>query len=300
VQFDRRQLEALAACVNTGSLTAAAQALHLSVAAISLRIRALEDQAGKRLLVRGKRAIATAAGNTVLASFRQLQLIESDLANALQPEHADWQSLSVAINADSIASWVVPHISASLIRHKLLIDVLIDDQDHTMQWLQQGQVVGCISTASKTLRGCISEPLGRLRYRCLMSCDLAMQVRERRRSLTVHELLATPVVCFNRKDQLQDQFLALVFGLKQVSLRRHYLGSVEAFHEALLAGLGWGMECELQSPQDVKSGRLVEALPGKWLETPLFWHHWKREAPQAARLTQAMLSAGKRCLRQAA
>jgi LysR family transcriptional regulator (chromosome initiation inhibitor) len=52
--FDPKLIEALKAVVNTGSFQRAAQALSLSVAAVSLRIKALEERLGARVLVRGK------------------------------------------------------------------------------------------------------------------------------------------------------------------------------------------------------------------------------------------------------
>jgi LysR family transcriptional regulator (chromosome initiation inhibitor) len=294
MQFDRRQLEAFNAVASAGSFTAAARSLGLTVAAISLRVRALEEQAGKPLLLRAKRVSLTPAGQVVAASARQLALIEADLASALGSAPEGYQSVSVAINADSIASWVLPQIAPMLRQHRLLIDVLVDDQDHTMRWLAEGRVVGCISASAKPLRGCESKPLGRLRYRCLIAPSLKPKSK---RSLTGPELVALPVVCFNAKDQLQDTFLAQHFGLRPAGLHRHFLGSVDAFHEGLLAGLGWGLESELHFREDFKSKRLVEAVPGLMLETPLYWHHWRREAPQAARLTQAVIAAGRRSLR---
>jgi len=59
--LDARQLEALAAVIEEGSFGAAAKALHLTLAAVSLRIKTLEEALGQRLLVRGKQVRAKAA-----------------------------------------------------------------------------------------------------------------------------------------------------------------------------------------------------------------------------------------------
>lgn len=56
--FDARQLDALAAVAEQGSFQAAAQALNVTLAAVSLRIKSLEQSIGQRLLVRGKTARA--------------------------------------------------------------------------------------------------------------------------------------------------------------------------------------------------------------------------------------------------
>ena len=52
-------------------------------------------------------------------------------------------------------------------RHCLLLEILIDDQDHTLDALKSGDVIGCVSTLAKPMRGCVAEPLGIMRYRCI-------------------------------------------------------------------------------------------------------------------------------------
>ena len=46
--FDARQLDALAAVAEQGSFQAAAQALNVTLAAVSLRIKSLEQAIGQR------------------------------------------------------------------------------------------------------------------------------------------------------------------------------------------------------------------------------------------------------------
>lgn len=77
--LDVRQLDALAAVIEHGSFGAAARALSLTLAAVSLRIKSLEAALGQRLLVRGKQLRATPAGQALLGHVRQLRLMEADL-----------------------------------------------------------------------------------------------------------------------------------------------------------------------------------------------------------------------------
>ena len=65
--LDARQLQALAAVIEHGGFGPAAKALSLTLAAVSLRIKSLEDTLGQRLLVRGKQVRATPAGQALLA-----------------------------------------------------------------------------------------------------------------------------------------------------------------------------------------------------------------------------------------
>ncbi len=291
--LDARQLQALAAVVEHGGFGPAAQSLSLTLPAVSLRIKALEDQLGQRLLVRGKAVRTTAAGQTLLAHVKQVRMMESDLLNSLQAAGTSapgWQSLSVAINADSVASWFLPGVAALLKRQHLLLEIVIDDQDHTHDALKSGDVTGCVTTLATAMRGCIAEPLGVMRYRCVAAPAVVQACRTPRGDLSVHRLLAQPAIIFNRKDALQDAFLEQQFGLRQPNYPRHFAPAVEAFETAIELGLGWGMVPEQHL---AKRPGLTELLPGACVDVTLFWQHWARESPSAQRLTDAVKRAAK-------
>ena len=293
--LDARQLDALAAVADHGSFVAAAQALNVTLAAVSLRIKSLEQTVGQRLLVRGKTVRATSAGQALLTHVRQVRLMEADLIQGLNRGGAagdnPWQTLSVAINADSMAGWFLPGVAPLLAAHRLLLDIVIDDQDHTHDALKSGDVLGCVTTLSRAMRGCVAEPLGVMRYRCVGSADLVASVQGEGGGLSVHRLLATPAVIFNRKDGLQDAFLLQHFGLRQPAYPRHFAPAVDGFEMAIELGMGWGMVPDQQLA--LREGRPVlhELLPGATVDVALYWQHWEREAPSAARLTQAVKAA---------
>jgi LysR family transcriptional regulator, chromosome initiation inhibitor len=298
--LDPRQLAAFDATLQTGSLSAAAVTLRITLAATSLRIKALEESLGQRLLVRGKTARATPAGQALLTHIKQVRLLEADLQHTLQPARragaGAYQNISVAVNADSLASWFFPGIHAALQKHKLTLDVTVDDQDHTLEWLKNGDVIGCVTTLSTPLRSCVAEPLGTMRYRCVATPSLRAKLRGKKTTIGLHQLVSQPAIGFNRKDGLQDKFLHHCFGMSDLAYPRHYLPAADAYHDALLSGLGWGMQADIQSPQDLLTGALVDLFPGQCVDVPLFWHHWQREAPQAARLTLAIKAAASKLL----
>ncbi|TAG27734.1 MAG: LysR family transcriptional regulator ArgP [Burkholderiales bacterium] len=302
--LDAKQLEAFAATVQTGSLTIAAKQLRLTLAAVSIRIKALETQLGQRLLIRGKTAQATRAGQVLLAHISRTRLLEADLAERLaSPQDvSQWLALPVAVNADSLASWFLPGVQATLQTHRLLLHSVVDDQEHTLQWLQNGDVLGCVTDLPKPLRGCTAEPLGTMRYHCLGSPALAKQLRALKRKSNAPALLQIPALCFNPKDHLQDRFLKDAFKLKDASYPRHYFPAGDAYHLAMLQSLGWGLQADvqmrLQWRGEIEAGRLVDLFPGQHIDVPLYWHHWQRESAQAARLTVAVIAAAKQHLLQ--
>ena len=291
--LDARQLEALNAVIEHGGFGPAAKALSITLAAVSLRIKSLEDTLGQRLLVRGKQVRTTAAGQALLAHIKQVRLMEADVLGALQGSgaagnKAHWQSLCVAINADSAVSWFLPGVAPMLHKHRLLIDMVIDDQDHTHDLLKSGDVIGCVTASADPLRGCVAEPLGVMRYRCVATAAVVQRCRTPAGAVSPHKLLAHPAVIFNRKDALQDAFLAQHFGLRQAHYPRHFAPAVDAFEEALALGMGWGMV-----PEQSLASRPVlhEVLPSATVDVALYWQHWARESPSAQRLTQAVKAA---------
>ena len=296
--LDARQLEALAAVIEHGGFGQAAQALSLTLAAVSLRIKSLEDTLGQRLLVRGKQVRATPAGQALLGHVKQVRLMEADvlagMQGGVQGEGVHWQSLSVAINADSVASWFLPGVAPLLRRHRLLLEIVIDDQDHTHDALKSGDVMGCVTTLASAMRGCVAEPLGVMRYLCVGAPDLVKRCCTPRGAVSPHKLLAHPAVIFNRKDALQDAFLEQHFGLRQPLYPRHFAPAVEAFETAIELGLGWGMVPE----QDLAQRKgLQEVLPGAAVDVVLYWQHWAHESASAQRLTAAVKTAAREHLR---
>ncbi len=292
--LDAKQLEALVAVLEQGGFGPAAQALNLTLAAISLRIKGLEAALGQRLLVRGKTVRATPAGQALLAHAKQLRLMEADLLGNLPRAPggaARCQSLGLPINADSLASWFLPGVAARLADERLLLDVVIDDQDHTHDALQSGDVLGCVSALARPMRGCLAEPLGVMRYHCVAAPALVQQCRDSTGVVSVHRLLAQPAVIFDRKDGLQDAFLAQYFGLVSPAYPRHFVPAVDAFESALAHGMGWGMVHEQLLAQRSPRLPLEELLPGRTVDVALYWHHWEHEPASAQRLTQAVKQA---------
>ena len=93
-----------------------------------------------------------------------------------------------------------------------------------------------------------------------------------------------PVIAFDRNDTQQHDFLRKV-------TRRHlappvtWIPSVGEFDNAVRRGMGWGMIPEAQVRADLERGRLVELVPGRHTDVPLFWQHWRLESPLMVDLT---------------
>ncbi|WBX99988.1 LysR family transcriptional regulator ArgP [Ramlibacter tataouinensis] len=298
--FDPAALECLAAIVEEGGFERAARRLSITQSAVSQRLRALESQVGTVLVVRSRPLRPTAAGQLLLKHTRQLRLLRADLDRDLRelaPSSAgggrEDERISIAINADSIATWALPALG-ELARQGLPLEVIADDQDFTQEWLREGQVLGCVTSLRQALRGCKVVPLGAMDYLAIATPDYLRQ----QGALAPHNFHRVPFIAFNRKDDLQAEFAARAFGLRRVGLRQLFVPSSEGQVRAVLAGWGVSVVPELLVRGLMEQGQLVDALPGHRLPVQLYWHCWNLQSEVLDALSEALLGTAAQTLRQ--
>ncbi len=301
--FDPDALECLAAIIEEGGFERAAQRLSITQSAVSQRLRALEAQVGTVLIVRSRPLKPTPAGQLMLKHAKMMRLLRADLEKDLKelaPSTTgggrDEDRISVAINADSIATWALPALS-ELARGGLPIEIIADDQEFTHEWLREGQVLGCVTSLGQALRGCKMEPLGTMDYVAVASADYA--ARHCPKGMNAHNFHQLPFVAFNRKDQLQHSFVEQAFGLPRVVLRQLFVPSSEGQIRAVRAGWGASVLPELGVRELLASGELVNLTPPHRLEVALYWHCWNLSSEVLDALSTALRGAAKRSLRPA-
>jgi LysR family transcriptional regulator (chromosome initiation inhibitor) len=292
VDVDVDQLRALAAAVEHGSLDAAARVLQVTPSAVSQRLRALEGATGQVLLVRSRPVRATPAGETLIRTARQVDLLLADAARDLSPGGAR-PVLPIAVNADSLATWVLPALAS--IADDVLLDVRREDQTRTGTLLREGTVVAAVTTEARAVAGCRSTPLGAMRYRPTASPALARHSFPD--GVTAEALAHAPVVVFDRADDLQHAYLRRSH--VRASPPAHYVPSSADFLTAVLLGMGWGMLPDLQSGPHLESGALVELDPAGGVDVELHWQRWALRTPALAALTDTVTDAARRALRPA-
>ena len=77
----------------------------------------------------------------------------------------------------------------------------------------------------------------------------------------------------------------------------HCLPTTQAFLDAALAGLAWGMNLEPMVRPHLAAKRLIELVPGTALEVPLHWQHARLAPPAVERLTRAVVAEARDQLR---
>jgi LysR family transcriptional regulator, chromosome initiation inhibitor len=294
VTLDSAQLQTFAVVVREGSFDAAARVLNVTPSAVSQRIKALEQAAGQVLVRRAKPCQATAAGEPLLRLAGQVALLEGEaLQSARGTVGRAWTRLPIVVNADSLATWFLPALGAVPLSDGLLFDVHQDDEDYTAELLRSGTVMAAVTTQNVPVQGCRVQRLGTMRYLPVV----APGVHDRwfATGATADEFANAPMILLNRKDQLQHRFLRTVTR-RQLDPPIHYIPSADAFNRAIVLGLGWALMPEHLALGELAAGR-VRRLPGRHLDVPLYWQHWRLESAALAALTSAVRAAAASALR---
>lgn len=283
--LDPAQLAALAAVHRRGSFDLAAADLHVTPSAVSQRIKALEEVTGTLLIRRGQPCTATPTGLRLIRHHDEIALLETTLAADLPNLTQGPATLRIAVNADSLATWVIPALAAT---DGFLFDLVIDDQDVSQDWLRRGEVVAAITAHPGPLQGCDTHPLGALRYRATASP--AYVTRWFPQGVTPLALSQAPALTFSDKDQLQDRWVTRQIGVagKRASFPSHRLASSQGFVDACLTGLGWGLNPEPLVAHHLASGRLTELVSDTPLDVALHWQFTRLAAPALGPLTAAI------------
>ncbi|WP_313591602.1 LysR family transcriptional regulator ArgP [Agrobacterium cavarae] len=298
--MDYAGLRAVAMVVQTGSFEKAALALHVTPSAISQRVKQLEERLGAVLILRGNPCTATEKGEWVCRHMEHVGMLESELFSQLpallsSDEVSSRVTLHIATNADSLGTWFLKAVSTFTHQSGFLLNVAVDDQDHTAEWLQRGRVLAAVTSLEKPVQGCRVTPLGFLRYHATASP--AFIDRYFPKGVTETELAQAPALTFNQKDRLQQQWISQVFGASIVH-PTHWLPSTQSFVDAALLGMGWGMNPALLVRNHLAERRLVELVAGTPLDVPLFWQVNRLAADRLKSLTDAVVEVARRELVQ--
>ena len=292
---DYAALRAVAAVVRTGSFERAAASLNVTPSAVSQRIKHLEERLGAVLIERGTPCTATDKGLALCRHMDRVGMLEKDLMEHLPElsgaEGAGQVTLNVATNADSLGTWFLEAIASFTKATDYLVNVAIDDEDHTADWLRRGRVLAAVTSLERPVQGCRVTPLGALRYQATASPDFV--ARYFPDGLTEEAFQNAPALTFNQKDRLQTVWAREVFG-QDLSFPTHWLPSTQSFLEGSLAGMGWALNPVQLARRHLERGDLVELAPGQMLERHLFWQINRLAADQLHELSRSILAVARR------
>ncbi|MCF7504797.1 MULTISPECIES: LysR family transcriptional regulator ArgP [Vibrio] len=287
--LDYKWIEALDAVVKQRSFERAAEQLYISQSAVSQRIKQLEKWLAQPALVRENPPRPTPAGKKLLGLYRRVRLLEHELVPELMNEEGSQPlSISVATNADSLATWLLPALSDVMKSRQVELNLVIHGESRTIDKIKSGEVAGAISLESQAIPGCSADYLGRMDYVCVASPDF--HERYFSEGVNYSTLSKAPAVSYDQYDDLHKKFLHDHFNMPRDSVINHTVGSSEAFVRLALSGVAYCLIPRLQIVEELESGALIDITPGFLLSYGIYWHHWQLESGVLKEISQAILN----------
>lgn len=290
-QLDPVALRTLAAAVRLGTFEAAARELHVTPSAVSQRVKALETRVGRVLLHRVKPLAPTEAGHVLVRLASQTELLEREAVSELvedEPDSTAYTSIPLAVNSDVLYAWLVDALGEVQERHRVVFELVREDQTRTAERLRRGEVMAAITSEPEPVPGCRVVRLGRLHY--LAVATPGFRDRHFAGGVNAATLAEAPLVAFDRTDSLQHDFARRV-SRRHVAPPTTYIPSVREFDAAVRRGMGWGMLIESDVRGDLEAGRMVELVPGRRADVALYWQHWRLGSTIMADLTAEVVAA---------
>ncbi len=248
---------------------------------------------GCTLVVRDQPCVATEMGRRLCQHVDRIRLLEHELRSQLpllgQDDHLR-VNLPVAVNADSLATWFVDAMSLFAAQAPVLMQVAVDDEGYTAEWLRNGSVLAAVTATEQPAAGCNSQVLGAMRYVAVASP--AFVSRFFSKGVNADSLVVAPCLRFNPKDQLQRRWSYQICK-QHVELPHHMLPSPQGFVAASIAGMGWSLHPSALVKKQLDCGQLVELVPDTPLDVRLYWQQARSASTLLEGLTRTVMRAAK-------
>jgi len=115
----------------------------------------------------------------------------------------------------------------------VLVELVVDDQDHTADWLRSGAVLAAVTGTARPPAGFNSRPLGAMPY--VAAASPAYVARHFSTGIDAGSLAKAPSLVFNAKDDLQARWVRRLCR-RDVELPRHALAPAGAHFIAPAGG----------------------------------------------------------------
>lgn len=263
-------LQGFVAVARAGTISGAAESLHLTVSALSHQMRTLETRLGYRLLLRHARGVSlTPDGQRLLERIApHLQAI----TQALQPFPARRDDiLTVSITPTMASAWLVPRL-ADFMRIHPKIELNLLSSERVVDFDQQPNIDAAMRVGQGRWPGVEAEPLFDEYLVPMASPALIARMRRARHTrLAQWPLLGDP-------DGEWERWFALA-GDRPPARYVAVFDDSESHHRAALDGVGVALGRVTRARFLLDSGQLVALSPHR-LRTP--WGHYLVHPPRSA------------------
>ena len=264
-----RELRAFAAAARRLNFSRAAMEVGCTASVLSRRIAALEDAVGARLFLRTTRRMAvTARGEQLLAQWQRMEAVMTELAADLRPADGGLAGrLRVQLPASFGRYRVAPLLAEFMRKHPdVRIEAVYDDT-----WVDM--VAGKVELAVRVGRladvQLVAHRVGRMRVFPCASPDYLASAPPLRdpADLKAHR-------CITFSGYRRGTLWSFTRGRRRRAVRIDPVLSsndAQAIRDAILAGVGIGLQGDYMADSMVAEGRLVELFPD-W-QLPVFDVH---------------------------
>ncbi len=295
-RFSVEQLRTFACVMEYGTFEAAADILQVSPSAVSQRIKAMEQAAGRILVKRTNPVAPTETGQLVLRVARQQAYLSQELEDQLGFGGAE-QTIAIAVNADSLATWFLDAVAVLAKEDRIFCDLRRAGEQYSSALLRTGQAMAAITANPEPIAGCRVQKLAVENYWVVCSRDYAhYYFQDWPGRITLEELNAAPVIEYDRQDVGQDLARSLI--LKKFFLDDHKAGAAPSIYvpsspdyaRAVELGVGWGIVPQQQCQEGLNKARLVK-LADEPVQIPLYWQRWRIASEVLDRVTSRVYEA---------
>jgi len=237
--FSLRQLSYLVAVADLGSMTAAAEAEHVSQAAISVGIHDLERRLGVQLLARrpGHGVSLTEAGFGVVADARRVLAAAGDVQSSARAPGAELRGrLNLGCYTTLAPLYLPPLHGTFALEHPAVeLSVIEGGQEELRRALTSGTCELAITYDSDLGPGLTMETIRTVRPHALFAADhrLAGQA-----SVTVEDLAEEPLIVYSHGPVARNTE-QLFRNLGQIPRIVHSSPNIEVVRGLVARGLGW-------------------------------------------------------------
>lgn len=235
--FSLRQLGYLSAIADHGTIAAAAEAEHVSQAAISMGIQDLERRLGLQLLARrpGHGVTLTEAGLVILDDARRVIAASEDLMSSAQTPSAELRGvLRIGFFATLSAIYLPPLLSKFATDHPAVkLTVLEGSQEDLRHALQSGRCELVITYSAGLYPGVALRQIRRMPPYILLSAGHGLANRA---SVSMRELAELPMIEYVHEPSGIETFVDR-FGF--VPHIVHSSANIEVVRSLVARGLGW-------------------------------------------------------------
>lgn len=294
--LDYSAIAALHAIIETQGFESAARKLFITQSAVSQRIKSLENYYGEPLLVRAMPYVPTQTGQRLLTHYRQVKLLEESLQTDLSGDLKS-QQISVALSRDSLETWFPKVIDQLADIQPLTLEIIADDQEVTIDYLQKGLVSSCISTSNKEISGCSVQFLGYFDYILVATPRFKKQYFHNKQSVQKN-LMQAPTVIFDNKDDLINKYLMKFFNVDLNNTQLYVVPSVAGFRQVALKSYAYALIPRVDVIHELKQKKLVNLFEDKVWQMPLYYHSWNIPNPTYKAFNDLVLRIASKILRQ--